>query len=116
MGGVSLFQDEWVVCKVFHKSSTTTTDVNKRVLPIINPGLLRMNSSNGEDLLFDFSSLPPLVDPLFDQTSNKHIDNDFKGTNNTPSIFSTILLTTIQNAYVKSSSVKEVGQAFAFFC
>ena len=85
LGGVSLFQDEWVVCKVFHKSNTTTTDVNKRVLPIINPGLLRMNSSNGEDLLFDFSSLPPLVDPLFDQTSNKHIDNDFKGTNNTPS-------------------------------
>ncbi|KAG4941467.1 hypothetical protein JHK84_045600 [Glycine max] len=78
-------KDEWVVCKVFHKSNTTTTDVNKRVLPIINPGLLRMNSSNGEDLLFDFSSLPPLVDPLFDQTSNKHIDNDFKGTNNTPS-------------------------------
>lgn len=71
-------KDEWVVCKVFHKSNT---DVNKRVLPI-NPGigLLRMNSI-GEDL-FDFSSLPPLVDPLFDQTSHKHIDNDFKDTTN----------------------------------
>lgn len=76
--GVILLQDEWVVCKVFHKSNT---DVNKRVLPI-NPGigLLRMNSI-GEDL-FDFSSLPPLVDPLFDQTSHKHIDNDFKDTTN----------------------------------
>ncbi|KAL2335085.1 hypothetical protein Fmac_016298 [Flemingia macrophylla] len=72
-------KDEWVVCKVFHKSNT---DANKRVP--INPGLLRINSY-GEDL-FDFSSLPPLVDPLFDQTSNKHIDNDFKGTiTNTPS-------------------------------
>ncbi|CAJ1953403.1 unnamed protein product, partial [Sphenostylis stenocarpa] len=69
-------KDEWVVCKVFHKSNT---DVNKRVHPI-NPGLLRMNSI-GEDL-FDFSSLPPLVDPLFDQISHKHIDNDFKGTSN----------------------------------
>lgn len=69
-------KDEWVVCKVFHK--TNPTDTTKRV-PIINHGLLRMNSI-GEDL-FDFSSLPPLVDPLYDQTSNKHIDNDFKGTN-----------------------------------
>ncbi|RDX57809.1 NAC domain-containing protein 79 [Mucuna pruriens] len=70
-------KDEWVVCKVFHKSNT---DVNKRV-PIINPGLLKINSI-GEDL-FDFSSLPPLVDPLYDQTSNKYIDNDFKGTTST---------------------------------
>ncbi|TKY46212.1 CCR4-NOT transcription complex subunit 7/8 [Spatholobus suberectus] len=72
--------DEWVVCKVFHKS---ITDVNKRVP--INPGLLRMDSI-GEDL-FDFSSLPPLVDPLYYQTSNKLIDSDFKGTTstNTPS-------------------------------
>ncbi|KAK7380655.1 hypothetical protein VNO78_33170 [Psophocarpus tetragonolobus] len=69
-------KDEWVVCKVFHKN---ITDVNKRVLPI-SPGLLRMNSI-GDDL-FDFSSLPPLVDPLYDQTSNKHIDHDFKGATN----------------------------------
>ncbi|BAU01795.1 NAC domain-containing protein [Vigna angularis] len=77
-------KDEWVVCKVFHKSNT---DVNKRVLPI-NPGigLLRMNSV-GEDL-FDFSSLPPLVDPLFDQPSHKkHIDNDFKGTSNSTNTY-----------------------------
>lgn len=70
-------KDEWVVCKVFHKANNT--DANKRIP--ISPGLLRMNSF-GEDL-FDFSSLPPLVDPLFDQTSNKHIDNDFKGNTNT---------------------------------
>lgn len=82
-----MFQDEWVVCKVFHKSNS---DVNKRVLPN-NPGigLLRMNSI-GEDL-FDFSSLPPLVDPLFDQTShNKHIHNDdFKGTTNSTNTHNT---------------------------
>ncbi|XP_027358188.1 NAC domain-containing protein 87-like isoform X2 [Abrus precatorius] len=67
-------KDEWVVCKVFHKNNT---DDNKRV-PII-PGLLRMNSI-GEDL-FDFSSLPPLVDPPYNHTSNKHIGNNFKDTN-----------------------------------
>ncbi|KAK7315631.1 hypothetical protein VNO77_34197 [Canavalia gladiata] len=71
-------KDEWVVCKIFHKSNTT--DVNKRV-PNIIPGLLRMNSI-GEDL-FDFSSLPPLVDPPYGHTSNKQhiIDNN----NNQPS-------------------------------
>ncbi|KAK7271077.1 hypothetical protein RJT34_26687 [Clitoria ternatea] len=75
-------KDEWVVCKVFHKSNA---DVNKKI-PII-PGLLRMNSIE-EDLL-DFSSLPPLVDPTYyGHTSNKHNihdHNDFNNTKDKPS-------------------------------
>ncbi|XP_061375330.1 NAC domain-containing protein 87-like [Gastrolobium bilobum] len=66
-------KDEWVVSKIFHKN----TDVKKTPIP----GLWRMNSF-GDDLV-DFSSLPPLVDPPYNHTTNKpssYIDNDFKCT------------------------------------
>ncbi|XP_077240035.1 NAC domain-containing protein 100-like [Tasmannia lanceolata] len=48
-------KDEWVVCRVFHKS----TGIKKS--PISD--MLRMNSF-GDDL-FDSSSLPPLLDPPY---------------------------------------------------
>ncbi|KAI3696899.1 hypothetical protein L6452_29505 [Arctium lappa] len=47
-------QDEWVVCRVFHK----TTGAQKS--PVADHGL---NSSYVEDLLDSPSSLPPLMDP-----------------------------------------------------
>lgn len=53
-----LLQDEWVVCRVFHKNSST--GIRKSSAP---EELLRMNSF-GDDLL-DCSSLPPLMDPPF---------------------------------------------------
>jgi len=51
-------KDEWVVCRVFHKNSST--GIKKSSAP---EDLLRMNSF-GDDLL-DCSSLPPLMDPPF---------------------------------------------------
>lgn len=50
-------QDEWVVCKIFHKNTDVKATHNI-------PGLLRINSLS--DHLFDFSpSLPPLMDPSY---------------------------------------------------
>lgn len=63
----SSLQDEWVVCRVFHKS----TGLKKSPIQ----GLVRVNSF-GEDLL-DYSSLPPLWDPPH---FNDDSDHDFNGT------------------------------------
>ncbi|MCL7049516.1 hypothetical protein MKW94_020560 [Papaver nudicaule] len=54
-------KDEWVVCRVFHKNSSTTGIV-KRISPY--PEMLRMNSFGFvDDYLIDSpSSLPPLMD------------------------------------------------------
>ncbi|KAE9599623.1 hypothetical protein Lal_00021325 [Lupinus albus] len=65
-------KDEWVVSKVFNK----TTDVKKT--PSIH-GLLRMNSI-GDDIL-DCSSIPPLVNLPY--SNNNTLDNDFKCITNT---------------------------------
>ncbi|XP_058079404.1 NAC domain-containing protein 100-like [Magnolia sinica] len=68
-------KDEWVVCRVFHKS----TGVKRNPIS----GLLRMNSF--EDDLMDSPSMPPLLDtPFFNpnrpSTSFFSDDDDFKGT------------------------------------
>ncbi|GLT78010.1 hypothetical protein SLA2020_495600 [Shorea laevis] len=55
-------KDEWVVCRVFHKNSSTGIKKTSGA----PEGLLRMNSF-GDDLL-DCSSLPPLMDPPFSNT------------------------------------------------
>ncbi|XP_044472225.1 NAC domain-containing protein 87-like [Mangifera indica] len=52
-------QDEWVVCRVFHKNTGI-----KKSPPI--SGLLRINPY-GDDLL-DYSSLPPLMDPAYNSS------------------------------------------------
>ncbi|XP_068663405.1 NAC domain-containing protein 87-like [Aristolochia californica] len=66
-------KDEWVVCRVFHKS----TGVKKSSIP----GMLRMNSFM--DDLMDSSSLPPLTDLPYtsrpDSTFLNDEDDDFKG-------------------------------------
>ncbi|KAF9670219.1 hypothetical protein SADUNF_Sadunf13G0045600 [Salix dunnii] len=51
--GYAVVQDEWVVCRIFHKS----TGIKKTSIH----DLRRMNSI-GDDFL-DYSSLPPLMDP-----------------------------------------------------
>lgn len=69
-------QDEWVVCRVFHKN----TGIKKAS---VTDALIRMNSF-GDDLV-DCSSLPPLMDiPSFSNTE-RHGDNNVEGT---PSYFS----------------------------
>ncbi|KAJ7976343.1 NAC domain protein [Quillaja saponaria] len=60
-------RDEWVVSKVFHKS----TGIKSTSIP---HDLLRMNSF-GEDLL-DYSSLPPLMDlPPYSDTNVSNIEH-----------------------------------------
>lgn len=66
-------QDEWVVSRVFHKS----TDVKKSPIP----GLLRMNSIGDQHDLLDYSSLPPLMDPSYNNKPSSFNEDDFKGTN-----------------------------------
>ncbi|RDY11552.1 NAC domain-containing protein 100 [Mucuna pruriens] len=63
-------KDEWVVSRVFHK----TTDVKKTSIP----GLLRINSI-GDDLL-DYSSLPPLMDPPYGNTNTNNTTNPLSST------------------------------------
>ncbi|KAJ0237117.1 NAC domain-containing protein 46 [Hirschfeldia incana] len=49
-------RDEWVVCRVFHKNApppTTATTTNQ---------VIRVESLDNVDHLFDFSALPPLID------------------------------------------------------
>ena len=76
-GNIGLVQDEWVVCKIFHKNAEV------RKIPI--PELLRMNSL-GDDLL-DCSSLPPLMDPPFTNTDMPGYSggDEFKGATLQPS-------------------------------
>ena len=70
-----LLQDEWVVCRIFHKNNS---GIKKSSTP---DGLLRINSF-GDDLL-DISSLPPLMDPSFSDTNKSgYVDSNnfpFKG-------------------------------------
>lgn len=63
-------QDEWVVCRVFHKNTGLKKSPAQSLARI---------SSFGEDLL-DYSSLPPLWDPPH---FNDDSDHDFKGTTST---------------------------------
>lgn len=56
-------QDEWVVCRIFHKS----TGIKKGPIPT---SLERMDSI-GDDLFLDSTTLPPLIDhTLFSQNQN----------------------------------------------
>lgn len=64
----SFLQDEWVVCRVFHKN----TGIKRSSIP----GMSRM-SSFGEDLL-DCSTLPPLIDPPYNSNPGKN-DSCFTG-------------------------------------
>lgn len=58
-------QDEWVVCRIFHKSS----GLKKGPIPT---SLERMDSI-GDELFFDSTSLPPLIDhTLFSQNQNQN--------------------------------------------
>lgn len=62
-------QDEWVVCRVFHKNM----GINKKITPNIPHGLLRINSLGVDDMLDCSNSLPPLTD---DPPYNPNYGND----------------------------------------
>lgn len=65
-------KDEWVVCRVFHKSAGI------KKAPLV-PDLLRMNSFENDFL--DSSSLPPLMETPFSNTNRPgYGENEFKGT------------------------------------
>uniref|UniRef100_A0A2N9IYK1 NAC domain-containing protein n=1 Tax=Fagus sylvatica TaxID=28930 RepID=A0A2N9IYK1_FAGSY len=74
-------KDEWVVSRVFHKS---TGGIRKASVP---DGPLRMMNSFGDDLL-DCSSLPPLMDTPFSDTTNKPGYINIGEQGNTSSYFS----------------------------
>ncbi|KAG9458561.1 hypothetical protein H6P81_003069 [Aristolochia fimbriata] len=77
-------KDEWVVCRVFHKSS----GIKKSSIP----GMLRMNSFV-DDLLDSSSSLPPLMDPPYSTLTStrpgssffhNEDDDDYRGMTHMP--------------------------------
>lgn len=72
------WQDEWVVCRIFHK---TTGLIKKPISPTI-PGMPRINSLMYGDYLSS-GSLPPLVEPASSAgPSSSFADaegNEFKG-------------------------------------
>ncbi|KAL5995014.1 hypothetical protein ACLOJK_025072 [Asimina triloba] len=78
-------KDEWVVCRVFHKS----TGIKRS--PIT--GLLRMNSF-GDDHLVDSPSMPPLADPIYfnpNRPSSSYAFNDLDFKANDGAYFSTAM-------------------------
>ncbi|XP_010558708.1 PREDICTED: NAC domain-containing protein 92-like [Tarenaya hassleriana] len=72
-------RDEWVVCRVFHKNTTTPLMIKK---PFEN--LARMDSLENMDHLLDFSSLPPLMDTSFPGQPGPSFSGEFKPINHTP--------------------------------
>lgn len=73
------WQDEWVVCRVFHKNMGIN---NKKITPNVPHGLLRINSLGVDDMLDCSNSLPPLTDdlPYNPNNTNYGNDDDFKET------------------------------------
>lgn len=73
-------QDEWAVCRIFHKS----TGLKKPM----SPRSLRINSSADDDL--SGGSLPPLVDPAYSSGPSSSFtdaeNNEVKGTAHSSSI------------------------------
>lgn len=70
-----VLQDEWVVCRVFHKN------IGGGIKKIPIPGL-PMNSSFGDDFFANYASLPPLMDPPGSSSfGNGGHQNEFKPMN-----------------------------------
>lgn len=70
-------QDEWVVCRIFHKS----TGIKKGPIPT---SLERIHSI-GDDILLDSTTLPPLIEHplLFSENQNQN-QNNHSGMSNIP--------------------------------
>ena len=109
-----MYQDEWVVCRIFHKR----TGSNKRS-PISS--LLRMNSFGDE--LFDSTSLPYLLDVphYFNNTntpnSSYSIDgeNESKGTTTSTTVGSNAILPNNNNfSYLHTNMNDQQSKSFSY--
>ncbi|XP_065854566.1 NAC domain-containing protein 87-like [Euphorbia lathyris] len=82
-------KDEWVVCRVFHKS----TGIKRTSIE----DLLRMNSFGNDDLL-DYASLPPLMEP---SNNTRPSSSSFNNGGNEKENYLSNLATTINNNNVQ---------------
>ncbi|KAH8480891.1 hypothetical protein H0E87_030959 [Populus deltoides] len=92
-------RDEWVVCRIFHKS----TGIKKTSIH----DLLRVNSF-GDDFL-DYSSLPPFMDPL--NYNNRPSTSSFSGGDNNE--FKEMATRSSDGNYFSNTSMFNNNQNFA---
>jgi hypothetical protein len=92
-------QDEWVVCRIFHKS----TGIKKTSIH----DLLRVNSF-GDDFL-DYSSLPPFMDPL--NYNSRPSTSSFSGGDNNE--FKEMATRSSDGNYFSNTSMLNNNQNFA---
>lgn len=95
----SLPKDEWVVCRIFHKS----TGIKKTSIH----DLLRVNSF-GDDFL-DYSSLPPFMDPL--NYNSRPSTSSFSGGDNNE--FKEMATRSSDGNYFSNTSMLNNNQNFA---